>query len=104
MNCQEITTRFIIAWSINKLVAIVNMTEDDRRQVMRIIMDEQEQYHWSNPIRDLIVYGVSNRMTRFELWEVESPLDETTIREEFDTFADTIKSRIRQHGTLLYAS
>jgi hypothetical protein len=104
MNCQEIGTRYIIAWSTNKLVAIVNMTEDDRRQVMRIIMDDPEQHHWSNPIRDLIVYGVSNRMAGFELWEVESPLDEATIRLEFVTSADPIKSEIRQHGTLLYSS
>ena len=103
MNCQEITTRYTIAWSANKLVAIVNMTEDDKRQVMRIIMDDPDQYHWSNPIRDLIVYGVSNRIRGFELWEVESPLDEATIREEFATSPDTIKSEIRQHGTLLYA-
>jgi len=103
MNCQEITIRYTIAWSINKLIAIVNMTEDDRQQVMRMIMDDPEQYHWSNPIRDLIVYGVSNRMAGFELWEVESSLDEATIRQEFTTSPDTIKSEIRQHGTLLYA-
>jgi len=80
------------------------MTEDDKRQVMRIIMDDPEQYHWTNPIRDLIVYGVSNRIAGFELWEVESSLDEVTIREEFATSPDAIKSEIREHGTLLYAS
>lgn len=86
-----------------KLIAIVNMTEDDKRQVIRIIMDDPEQHHWSNPIRDLIVYGVSNRIAGFELWEVDSLLDEDTIRLEFVHSPDTIKSEIRQHGTLLYS-
>lgn len=67
-------------------------------------MDDPEQHHWCNPIRDLIVYGVSNRMAGFELWEVDSALDEVTIRQEFEAASTAIKSEIRQHGTLLYAS
>ena len=95
---------YVIAWATDRQMTLVNMTEDTKRQVIRIIMDDPAKDLHSNPIRDLIVHAVSNRIPGFELWEVDSYLDETTIREEFDTSPDTIKSEIREHGTLLYAS
>lgn len=95
--------RYIIAWSSNKLMAVVNMTEDDKRQFVRILIDDPAKDLHSNPIRDLIVSAVSNKVSGFELWEVDSHLDEDTIRQEFEVIPEVIKSEIRETGNLIYA-
>lgn len=79
------------------------MTEDDKLQFVRILSDDPAKDLHSNPIRDLIVSAVSNKVGGFELWEVDSHLDEDTIRQEFEAMPDTIKSEIRENGNLLYS-
>ena len=96
--------RYIIGWSTNRPMCLVNLTEEDKRQVMRILMDDPAKDLQSNPIRDIIVHAVSNGIKGFELWEVNSYLKDADIQKEFITSPDIIKSEIRQHGTLIFAS
>lgn len=94
--------RYVVAWSVTRLIKIVNLTAHEKELLVMILLEDPARKLVSNPIRDLIVHGVSTGIPGFELWEVASSLDEDQLIAEFTETPETIKQEIRESGKLIY--
>ena len=96
--------RYIVAWSTSRLIKIINLTANEKELIVMILQEDPAHKTTSNPVRELIVHGVSNRVSGFELWEVVSPLSEEQLITEFIESPHTTKQEIREVGELIYSA
>lgn len=95
------THHLIVMWSTNGIESILDVDDHNKNLMISILRDQLDTRLQGNPIRGMIVTAVSNKLKCCELWEVESTI---TAEELIQDFSEDIKSRIRQHGILLYSS
>ena len=105
MTCVETTGDvYYIMWSDKGFGSIFNFTEHDKQYIVDILADRIDPKLVGNPVRSMIIDGVSRGLKGLELWCVASSLTEEELITEFNQSPEEMKEEIRNMGELIYTT
>lgn len=90
-------------WSEHELIAVIDMTENEKQYIIDLLLDEVHADSYANTLRDLIVSAVSTQQ-RVELWTAHCDESAQDLALSFNSEAEIFKTRIREHGELIFTS
>jgi hypothetical protein len=88
-------------WCSEGLETLINLTKNEQENIIAVLKDEPVRY--TNPIQYMIMRARYNPQRHYEIYVVDSELDEVSIEEMFNTNPQVIVDAIRNVGHMLYS-
>ncbi len=95
------TEKFIAMWDMYGLEGLVNVSEGEQENIVRVLKGEKP--NWRNPIQYMILRAQANMQRCYEIYVFESAVDEVSIKESFQDNPQFMADLIRERGHKIYS-
>lgn len=101
MPSSDAGDRFLVMWCNEGLETLINITKNERENIISVLKDEPIQH--TNPIQYMILRARFNPQRHYEIYVFDSVIDEEDIRSMFESSPQVIVNAIREIGHQLYS-